>query len=263
MAATEFSAGRVALVTGAAGGLGQEVARRFAGVGVDVVLADVHDGVHSIAGELVGEFPERKIHAVVVNIADEDSVRAMADEVAGAFGRLDHLALTAGVGDVAGPVEKLEFSEWRRVFGVNLDGAFLVSKAFIPLLRADGGGTIVTVSSYWAHKVQADHASYCASKAGVIALTKVLAAELAPTVRVNAVLPGHIKTPMHLDYLQKVADETGVTFEAKRDQEWGGIPMRDACGPDEVADSILFLSSSASSIITGATLEVDGGISLV
>lgn len=262
MATMDFPAGQVALVTGAGGGIGNATARRYAAAGVDVVLADVTDSVHTAAEEVRNEYPDRRIHSVVVDVTDEDSVQAMAEDVTKTFGRLDHLALVAGILNKAYKVEDMPFAEWRRVFSVNIDGQFLTSKAFIPLLRQDGGGTIVAISSYWAKRVRPEYAPYCSSKQAVIGFVQSLATELAPDIRVNAVLPGHIKTPMHLVALEKMAEDEGVTFEEQRQKEWGGIPMADAGTPEELADAVVYLSSPASSYIVGAALSVDGGISV-
>jgi len=263
MSSLEFPPGRVALVTGAAGGIGDATARRYAAANADVVLTDVTDDVHRVAKSVAEDFPNRKVHSLVVDVTDEQSIAAAAEDVRSNFGRLDHLALVAGVLNAAAPVEKLDAAEWNRVFAINLTGPFLTSKGFIPLLRENGGGTIVAISSYWARKVRPEYSPYCASKAGLIGFVEVLARELAPAIRVNAVLPGHIKTPMHMVALEKMAEDKGVSFEQQQKNEWGGIPMQDAGTPEELADTIVYLSSPASAYITGAALSVDGGITLI
>jgi NAD(P)-dependent dehydrogenase (short-subunit alcohol dehydrogenase family) len=256
----EFESGHVALITGAAGGIGIATAERFAQSGVNLALVDVSDRVDQAAKELADQFPDVTVKSYVVDTTDEDEVRALASAVEDDFGRLDHLGVVAGVLQDASPIEDLELAEWNRVLGVNLNGPFILTKTLIPLLRRDGGGTIVTVASFWGRSGRALFSSYCVSKAAVFVLTQSLAAELAPTIRVNSVAPGNINTSMHQRALHREAEERGKTFEEIKDHEWGQIPLKVAGEPSTIADAIVFLSSPASSYITGASLDVNGGV---
>ncbi|MFJ4347627.1 SDR family NAD(P)-dependent oxidoreductase [Pseudomonas sp. NPDC089401] len=260
MATMNFPAGHVALVTGAAGGIGAATARRFAEAGADVVISDVTESVHDLAKTLASVFPDRKFHSVICDVADEASAQNLIAETKAKFGRLDHVALVAGIVQKIDSVENTTYAEWRRVFGINIDGAFLVSKAAIPLLRASKSGTIVTVSSVWGQSGRADFAAYCSSKAAHSGFIQSLASELAPAIRVNAVAPGHVKTAMHEVALQQMSEEWNMTKEEVRAQEWGHIPMKDAGDPAALADSIVYLSSPASAYVTGTTLDVNGGL---
>jgi len=252
--------GQVALVVGAQGGIGAATAKRYVEAGADVMLSDVSEKVHDVAKDIAESFPERKVHAFVADAVSEEDVKALAEDIRQKFGRLDHLALVQGILHKSAPVECLEYDEWKRVFGVNINSNFLVSKTMIPMLKADGGGTIVTVSSYWGQSGRPEYSAYCASKAANSGLVQSLALELAPAVRVNAVAPGHVKTEMHENALQQLADETHLTKEEVRQREWGDIPMGDGGDVCSLADSIVYLSSPASAYITGITLDVNGGI---
>lgn len=260
MATIEFPPGQVALVTGAAGGIGTATVRRFAEAGVSVALLDVHDGVAATTEQFTGEFPDLTFRSYVTDVTDEGQVSQLVTDVRRDFGRLDHLSVVAGVLQDASPVEELDFAEWNRVLNVNLNGPFLLAKAFIPLLRADGGGTITNVASFWGRSGRALFSAYCTSKAALFVLTQSLAAELAPDIRVNAVAPGNINTAMHQRALHREAEERGVSFEEIKDKEWGAIPLKVAGEPSTIADALVFLSSPASSYITGASLDVNGGV---
>ncbi|AQH01463.1 hypothetical protein A9R05_21805 [Burkholderia sp. KK1] len=216
--------------------------------------------MHDIAKKVSEQFPERKVHAFSADISDEKSVQELADEVKRVFGRVNHIASVAGIVQKIAPVETTEYAEWRRTFGVNIDGAFLISKALIPLLRSSGGGSIVTVSSVWGQSGRANFAAYCASKAAHSGLIQSLAQELAPTIRVNAVAPGHIKTDMHEVALQSMSEDRHQTKEDVRKEEWGAIPLGDGGDPRSIADTIVFLSSPASAYITGSTIDANGGL---
>ncbi|WP_233888009.1 SDR family NAD(P)-dependent oxidoreductase [Paraburkholderia flagellata] len=260
MPSMDFPAGQVAVVTGAAGGIGAATAARYAEAGADVFLTDIGDKVHDIAKAISSKYPERKVHSFVADISDEKSVLGMAEEVKRVFGRVNHIAAVAGIVQKIAPVEHTDYAEWRRTFGVNIDGAFLVTKSLIPLLRSSGGGSIVTVSSVWGQSGRANFAAYCASKAAHSGLIQSLAQELAPSVRVNAVAPGHIKTDMHEVALQSMSEDRHQSKEDVRKHEWGAIPLGDGGDPRAIADTIVFLSSPASAYITGSTIDANGGL---
>ena len=260
MSTIEFPAGQVALVTGAAGGIGVATVRRFAEAGVSVALIDIHDGVNAAADSFAQEFPDLTFAGYVVDVTDEAEVQALAATVEATFGRLDHLGVVAGVLQDAGPVETIPLEEWNRVLAVNITAPFLMAKTFIPLIRRDGGGTITNIASFYGRSGRALFAAYCASKAALFNLTQSLAVELAPDIRVNTVAPGNINTGMHQAALHREAEQRGVTFEEIRDKEWGVIPLKVAGEPSVIADALVFLSSPGASYITGASLDVNGGV---
>jgi NAD(P)-dependent dehydrogenase (short-subunit alcohol dehydrogenase family) len=260
MATIEFPQGQVALVTGAAGGIGSATVRRYAEEGVGCALVDIHNGVVGTAEKFASEFPNLTFQGYVADLTNEAQVADLVATVDRDFNRLDHLAAVAGVLQDASPVESMALEEWNRVLSVNVTSLFLITKHSIPLLRRDGGGTITNIASFWGRSGRAYFAAYCTSKAAVFVLTQSLAAELAPDVRVNAIAPGNINTSMHQRALHREAEERGVTFEEIRDKEWGEIPLKVAGEPSVIADSVVFLSSPAASYITGASLDVNGGV---
>ena len=260
MATISFAPDSVALVTGAAGGIGQATARRFAEAGVSVALVDVSDRVRRTRADLEAEFPAARFSDYTADVTDEDSVAPLANEVERTFGRLDHVALVAGVNQPASPIEKLDLAEWQRVHAVNVVAPFLLAKHLVPLVRRNGGGTITTVASFWGRSGRAFFAAYCSSKAAVFSLTQSLAAELTPDIRVNAVAPGNINTDMHRAALEVEASAREISVGEMRDIEWGKIPLQAAGEPSTIADAIAFLASPAASYITGASLDVNGGV---
>lgn len=256
-----FPAGTVAALTGAGGGIGSATAKRFAEAGADVALIDAHAGVHDVVTRLRAEFPDRRFEGFVADIADPASMDKVRAEVVEAFGRVDHLGLIAGVIQDAHPVEDLPVEEWDRVFGVNARGVFLGARAFIPDIKKQDVGSITAISSFWARTTPPYFAAYAASKAVVLSLVKTMAGELAEHgIRVNSVAPGQINTTMHRTALEDEAKQRGITFEELKAFEWGKVPLGVAGEPEVIADAVVFLSSPAASYITGASLDVNGGV---
>ncbi|MDQ4490810.1 SDR family NAD(P)-dependent oxidoreductase [Sinomonas sp. ASV486] len=256
----QLHAGHVALVTGAAGGIGQAVVRRLAAGGASVALVDADARVEGVAKQLKGEFPDVDLRGYATDITDTEKVRQLARSVEDDFGRLDSVALVAGVVQTAAPIAQLGRAEWDRVLGVNLTGPYEMTHALSPLLARDGGGSITAVSSWWGRSGHAYFAAYCAAKAGLIVFVQAVAAELAPTVRVNTICPGNINTRMHQEALRSEAEERGVSYEDIKASEWAKIPLGKAGEPEDIAEAIYFLSSPAASYITGASLDVNGGV---
>ncbi|MEJ6488754.1 SDR family NAD(P)-dependent oxidoreductase [Leucobacter sp. USCH14] len=251
------------LVTGATGGIGRETAQRFVREGHRVAIADIRqDAVDALAEELRTEFPGADVLPLELDQSSVPSVEAAAEAVRGWSGQLTTLAVVAGVLQSEGvPVTRLPVEEFQRVHAVNLTGPFILAKHFIPLIPTDGTGSIVMVASYWGREAHPLYAAYCTSKAGVISLVQVLAGELAEDgIRVNSVAPGNTNTQMHQKHLRDEAAELGITFEEMRDKHWSTIPMRYAGEPHVISDAIFFLASDQASYITGATLDVNGGV---
>ncbi len=216
------------------------------------------DSVRQLPGELEGGGADR-VKAFVTDITDDDNVNTLKADVSTAFGRLDALALVAGMVQTAAPVTELDPQHWRQVLDVNLTGPFLLSRALTPLLSREGG-TITMVSSWWGRSGHAFFSAYCASKAAVIVLVQALAEELAPHIRVNTVCPGNIDTGMHRAALQSEAEKRGISFEEMKDIEWAKIPLKIAGPPAAIANAIVWLASPDASYVTGASLDVNGGV---
>ncbi|RZT25553.1 3-oxoacyl-[acyl-carrier protein] reductase [Mycobacterium sp. BK558] len=250
----------VALVTGAGGGIGRAVVRTFLQGGTSVALVDTDSRVHDEATDLAAEFADLSVRAYTVDITEVDQVAVLADRVAADFGRLDALCLVAGAVQTAAGIAELTPAEWQRVIAVNLSGAYAMTHALVPLLRQDGGGSITAVSSWWGRSGHAYFAAYCAPKAGLIVFIQSLADELAPTVRANTVCPGNIDTSMHRAALESEAATRGVTFDEIKKSEWAKIPLGKAGSPRDIAHAIAFLSSPDAAYITGASLDVNGGV---
>lgn len=251
-----------ALITGAAGGIGYETARRFAEDGFQLVLTDITQSAADEARDrVVAAFPSARVLALACDVSSEASVAEVARRVGHEFGSLKTIALVAGVVQQAAPVTEMSLEQWDAVHNTNLRGAFLCARSWIPLLEPQSGASITMVASWWGRSGHAYFSAYCTSKAGVISLTQCLAAELAPRgIRANAVAPGNIDTGMHRAALEQEAQTRGTSFEELKRIEWEKIPLGIAGPPSVIANAIAFLASERASYITGATLDVNGGV---
>lgn len=243
---------QVALVTGAASGLGLATAKAFAQAGASVALADVNgDGARAAAEELVAA--GYKAIGIRCDVADLGEVEAMVKQTVAAFGRLDVAFNNAGVQNVLAETADATPEDFDRVNGVNLRGVWACMKFELQQMRQQGNGAIVNCSSLGGLVGGAERATYHAAKHGVLGLTKSAALEYAArNIRINAVCPGLIWTPMAE---QMVAGGQGEALEAMTTM----IPMGRHGRAEEIADAVLWLCSSASSYVTGQSISVDGG----
>lgn len=260
-----FDSGSVALVTGAASGIGEAAVRRLIADGVGgVVLVDrAREKLTGVAAAL--SLPPARVLVRVHDVADEHAWAETAREVQARFGRLDYAVANAGVSD-AGTIAEFSFERWRRVLSVNLDGVFLTVKASMPLIKAGGrGGAIVVVSSVSGVKAEPGVGAYGASKAAAVQLAKVAAKEGAPDrIRVNAILPGGVETPIwrEIPFFQELIAQHGSEAAAFAVMAKMATPLGRYASADEIAAQIAHLLSDDSGLMTGAALVIDGGYSL-
>jgi len=243
---------QVALVTGAASGIGLATAKAFAQSGASVALADWNEkAVRSAAEELAGQ--GHKTLAIRCDVADDAQVEAMVDQTVAAFGRLDAAYNNAGVQNELAETADQTREDFDRVVGINLRGVWSCMKFELRQMRKQGSGTIVNCSSLGGLVGSPERGIYHAAKHGVLGFTKSAALEYAARgIRINAICPGLIQTPMSD---QMVAAGQG---EALKEME-KSIPMGRVGRPEEIANAVLWLCSDAASYVTGQSISVDGG----
>jgi NAD(P)-dependent dehydrogenase (short-subunit alcohol dehydrogenase family) len=242
--------GKVAVITGAGGGMGREAAQVFSAEGASVCVADV-DG--AAAEESAAAC--RDAFAVAVDVADEESVRAMYATTADRYGGVDVLYNNAGISPAAdSSVLETDVEAWDRVQAVNTKGVFLCCKHGIPHLLERGGGSVINVASFVAILGAAtSQISYTASKGAVLSLSRELAVQFARQgVRVNALCPGPVETPL----LLRIFGDDPAAYERRRVH----LPMGRLAKPREIVNAALFLASDEASYVNGATFLVDGGL---
>jgi len=245
---------RVAIVTGAARGLGLDIARRLLNDGMAVVMADVDNVVSDAAAQLGG-----RAVAAVCDVRDGGQVDSLVQTTVTRLRRLDLFVANAGVGG-GGTIAEMSDDAYHQIVGVNLDGAFFSCRAAARAMIPAGAGSIVTVGSIFGRDTPAGAGIYGATKAGVIALTHALARELGPhDIRVNCVSPGNMATEMHWTALRRRSAAANVPFEHVVEEVRAIIPLgRHGTGAD-VAAVVSFLASDDAAYITGQTINVDGG----
>lgn len=250
--------GKVALITGGAGGLGSATARRLAEEGGIVVVADVDDAAGTtIAKETGGEY-------LRLDVTSEDHWRAAVEAVRSRHGRIDVLVNAAGIeGDVInGSIESTSLDEWHKVLGINLDGTFLGCKHVIPVMTEARQGSIVNISSIVSYMSTPSTVAYGASKAGVQQLTKSVATygcRDGMKIRCNSVHPGVMQTRMIDSILAQVGQALNVTREQAEEGALSKVPFGHIGEPDDVAYLVLYLASDESKYVTGSEFMVDGG----
>jgi NAD(P)-dependent dehydrogenase (short-subunit alcohol dehydrogenase family) len=241
--------GKIALVTGSARGLGKEIALGLSQYGASLVLADI-EYPEKTAEEIKGA--GARCVAVKTDISNEVEVKNLSEEATAEFGKVDILINNAGVTQLTyTPTEELPVEEWNQVMGINLRGTFLCCKYVGGSMIKTGGGNIVNIASTAGITGVPRAPAYCASKAGVILLTKSLALEWAPhKIRVNAIAPHYLETE-----LTKGLRDSDRVYNALTKQ----IPLKRFGKASELVGAILFLASEASSYVTGVVIPVDGG----
>lgn len=247
--------GKVALVTGAAKGLGLAASLLLAREGASVVTTDIDEAGARETARLIAEAGGEAL-PLGHDVADPGDWARVVAAVEARFGRLDVLVNNAGIA-IARNVEDTTLEEWRRTMAINLDGVFLGCQAGIRLMKEGGGGSIVNLSSIDGIIGEADLAAYCASKGGVRTLTKAVAVHCAERrygIRCNSIHPGYIWTPQTENYLRDLG-----RLEEERARALSRHPIGFLGEPDDIAWMVVYLASDESRFVTGAEMVVDGG----
>jgi NAD(P)-dependent dehydrogenase (short-subunit alcohol dehydrogenase family) len=237
--------GRVALVTGGASGIGAETCRAFTAAGASAIIVDVDlDRAQALSNEL------HNSTVLKLDITDEAAVAAAFSRIP----KLDILVNNAGIG-LVGDVEHTELADFQRLFRVNVEGVFLMTRHALPLLIASGG-SIVNIGSVGGLVGVKKRFAYCATKGAVVAMTKQLAVDYPTQIRVNCICPGTVDTPFVEAYLEKYHkhEKEKVRTEISQRQPVGRLGR-----PDEIAHLALYLASSEASFVNGAVVSIDGG----
>jgi len=244
--------GRVAVVTGGAQGIGRAITLGMAREGAKVVVADLQaDKAESVAKDARALGAEAL--ALEVNVASEPSVQRLAEETFKRFGAVDILVNDAGV-YLRSPVVSKSEEDWDRTFNINLGGNFLCARAFVPAMRKQKSGRIISIASSIAHTGAKEFADYAASKAAIIGFVKALARELGPDgITVNAICPGSANTDMPRRHRSE--EEVMARLRA--------TPLGHVLEPEDIAGSVLFLASDAASYITGQAYNVNCGTVMI
>ena len=242
-----YLAGKVAVVTGGCGGIGTAVCARFAAEGAAVYAT----GLAEPAGGVV---PGITFHRH--DVAREEHAVELMDRVERDHGRLDVLVNAAGI-EIEKTVERTSLDEWNRIFAINVTGTFLTSKHALPLMRKAGGGSIINFGSYDGFIADPNLAAYCATKGAVHALTRAMACDHGPeNIRVNAICPGYVDTPMLKSFFDSMSDGGSMREEARRVH-----PMRHYGTPQDMANLVNWLAGDEARYASGQLWVLDGGLS--
>lgn len=249
--------GQIAVITGGAHGIGRAIAGRFQKEGARVCVIDCdHEAGEAAARELTDGDPSLEAMFVYADLARPEHIRAAAATIESAFGRVDILVNNAGI-EAEMPFAELNAERWDMVIAVNLRATFLITQAVLPLFPP-AGGCVINISSIHATHAFPDSTAYACSKAGLVALSRNLALELAPRhIRVNGICPGYIDTRLWDDYLRRSPDANQLEAQTTVLHPIGrrGVPA-------DVAEAALFLATESSSFMTGTQLVVDGGLTI-
>jgi len=253
-------AGKVALVTGAASGIGAATVERFIADGAKVCMADIQE---ERLKRYAASLPSASVAAFAGDVSNPDHVRAMVESALALGGRIDILVNSAAI-DPTGPEVSRDMAFWQRIHDVNLTGPYLTMKAVIPHMIEGGGGSIVNISSLSAIRFMSGRAAYTSAKGGLVSLSQQVAVEYGPVaIRCNVICPGAIRTPLFEHNMRPLAESVGKDVEWVYEKFTAFSPLRRVGRPEEIAGICSFLASDDSSLITGGVIIADGGTSVV
>jgi NAD(P)-dependent dehydrogenase (short-subunit alcohol dehydrogenase family) len=253
-------AGKVALVTGAASGIGAATVERFIADGAMVCMTDIQK---ERLLEFASSFPSGSVKTFVGDVSNTDHVDSMITAALELNGRIDILVNSAAI-DPAGPEVNKDLSFWRRIHEVNLAGPYLTMKGVIPHMIKAGGGSIINISSLSAIRFMSGRAAYTSAKGGLVSLSQQVAVEYGPmNVRCNVICPGAVRTPLFEHNMRPLADSVGKDVEWVYEKFTAFSPLRRIGRPGEIASICSFLAGDDSSLMTGGVLIADGGTNLI
>ncbi len=257
--------GKVALITGAASGLGKAIAQLYASNGASVAIADINQqAANAVAAEI--NAAGGKAIGVAMDVTNEDAVNAGTAQVVNAFGRLDILVSNAGV-QIINPIEQFAFADWKKMLAIHLDGGFLTTKAALKYMYADDGsghsrgGTVIYMGSVHSHEASKLKSAYVTAKHGLLGLARTLAKEGAPhNVRSHVICPGFVRTPLVEKQIPEQAKELGIG----EDEVIRNVMLKDTVDAtfttvDDIAQTALFLAAFPSAALTGQSIVVSHG----
>ena len=248
---------KVAIITGAARGIGEATAKKFAKEGYQTILVDILDEGKDVSDEISAQ--GWKSDFFKCDVSDPAQVSEVVQATFGKFGRVDVLVNNAGIVLVK-PLDEIEWEEFRRVIDVNVGGIFLFCKYVLPIMKKQKSGSIVNMASVSGHVGQIDHVVYGSTKGAILAMTRALAWEVAKyNIRVNSISPGSVDTPMLRGDIEIESNRTGLPYDAVKKAREAEQAFGRWAEPSEIADPIYFLASEQASFITGADLLVDCG----
>jgi 3-hydroxybutyrate dehydrogenase len=250
--------GKVALVTGAASGIGHGIAKRYVEAGSRVVIADLNvDGAASAANELGNK---KTAIGIAMDVTKEDQVDAGVEQTVKAFGRIDILVSNAGI-QIVHPLEEFPFADWKKMLAIHLDGAFLTTKACVKLMYPQKSGVLIYMGSVHSHEASPLKAAYVAAKHGLLGLARVMAKEgAAHNVRANVICPGFVKTPLVEKQIPEQAKELGISEERViKEIMLAETVDKEFTTIEDVADVALFLAAFKTNALTGQSICVSHG----
>jgi len=250
--------GKVALITGAASGIGHQIARRYVEAGGRVAIADLNlDAAKAAAKELGGE---KEAIAVAMDVTKEDEVNAGVEKTASAFGKIDILVSNAGI-QIVHPIEDFPFADWKKLLAIHLDGAFLTTKACVKHMYKQGSGALIYMGSVHSHEASPLKSAYVTAKHGLLGLARTMAKEGAKHgVRANVICPGFVRTPLVDKQIPEQALELGIAEErVVKEVMLGETVDKEFTMVTDIAEVALFLAAFKTNALTGESIIVSHG----